>query len=96
MSITLNEIDKLAKLAKLEFSTEEKEKLAGQFQQIFSYVEKLDDLNVDGVVPTCHVLDLKNVFREDEVKASLPRDQALKNAPVNRDGFFSVPKVIKK
>ncbi len=96
MGITSQEIDKLAKLSWLEFSEEEKEKLIIDFQQIIEYVEKLNELNLDEVAPTSHVLEINNVFREDEVKPSLFQEDALKNAPVSRDGFFSVPKVIKK
>lgn len=96
MNITAGEMDKLAKLAKLEFTDQEKSKLIDQVQQIIRYVENLNELDVENVAPTAHLLNLKNVFREDEVQASLPQEEALKNAPVEKDGFFVVPRVIQK
>ncbi|MFZ5518563.1 MAG: Asp-tRNA(Asn)/Glu-tRNA(Gln) amidotransferase subunit GatC [Candidatus Zhuqueibacterota bacterium] len=96
MNITPNEIEKLAKLARLDFTENEKVKLAGQLQVITTYIEQLHELNVEQIAPTSHVLDIKNVFREDVVTASLSQDHALQNAPASRDGFFSVPRVINK
>jgi len=94
MPITTDDVDKIAKLAKLEFSLAEKEKFTEQLDQIVDYVEKLNELNTEDVVPTSHVLDIKNVMREDTVKPWLSQEEALANAPAKKMGCFCVPKVI--
>ncbi|MFQ5823634.1 MAG: Asp-tRNA(Asn)/Glu-tRNA(Gln) amidotransferase subunit GatC [bacterium] len=94
MPITIQEVDKIAALAKLEFSSEEKQKLTKQLDQIVVYVEKLNQLDTEDVKPTSHVIDLKNVLREDKVEEWLTQEEALKNAPAKKNGYFSVPKVI--
>ena len=94
MAITIQDVEKIAALARLEFTQEEKEKLARQFNDILAYMEKLNQLDTSKVEPLSHVIDVKNVFREDEVKPGLSQEQALKNAPAKDDKFFKVPKVI--
>ncbi|MDZ7261839.1 MAG: Asp-tRNA(Asn)/Glu-tRNA(Gln) amidotransferase subunit GatC [candidate division KSB1 bacterium] len=94
MAITLKEVETVARLAKLHFSEEEKEKFTHQLAEIVTYMEKLNELNTDEVEPTSHVLDIKNVFREDKVEPWLTQEEALANAPAKKQGFFSVPKVI--
>ncbi len=94
MPVTLNEVEKIAKLAKLSFSEKEKEMFVQQFNQILLYMEKLNELDTENVPPTTHVLDLKNVLRKDEVIPWLTQEEAMANAPKQKDGFFSVPKVI--
>jgi aspartyl-tRNA(Asn)/glutamyl-tRNA(Gln) amidotransferase subunit C len=94
MSVTLQEVDRIAALAKLEFSTEEKQKFTEQFNHILQYIEKLNELDLTNVAPTHHVWEAVNVFREDQVQPSLSQDQALANAPNRKMNFFSVPKVI--
>ncbi len=94
MALTKADVERLANLAKLKFTEEEKRKLTGQLAQIIAYVEKLKELDLDDVPSTSHVLDLKNIMREDEVKPWLTQEEALMNAPAKHGGFFSVPKVI--
>ena len=94
MSISTHDVQKIAKLAKLAFSDEEMHRLVSQLDQIVAYVEKLNELDTRDVEPTSHVLDLKNVFRNDEVDNWLTQDEVLQNAPARQHGFFSVPKVI--
>lgn len=94
MAVTKRDVEKVAKLARLQFSEEEKEKLVAQLNRILKYMEKLNELDTTDVEPTTHVVPLKNVFRQDVVKPSLPREKALANAPAKEDGFFKVPKVI--
>ncbi len=94
MPVTLNEVEKIAKLAKLSFSEKEKEMFVQQFNQILLYMEKLNELDTENVPPTTHVLDLKNVLRKDEAIPWLTQEEAMANAPKQKDGFFSVPKVI--
>ncbi len=94
MSINFEEVDKIARLAKLSFSNSQRETLAVQLATIVEYMEKLDELDTSEVKPTSHVLDLKNVFREDVVENWLTPAEVLQNAPVAKKGYFSVPKVI--
>ena len=94
MPITLAEVKHVAALAKLSFTDEELAKIAKELDAIVGYVEQLKELNVDDVPPTAHVLDLHNDFRDDKVEPWLTNAEALQNAPVQKQGYFSVPKVI--
>jgi len=94
MSVTIQEVEHIARLAKLEFTDEEKEKLTHQMNQILQHMEKLNELDTSHVEPLSHVIELQNVFREDSVKPSIPTEEALKNAPDKTDEYFKVPKVI--
>lgn len=96
MSVSTEEIENIANLARLNLNENEKEKLKGQVNQILEYVKKLNELNTDDTEPLSHTLELTNVFRKDEVQESLSQQKALSNAPVKSDQFFRVPKVIKK
>ena len=88
------EIDRLALLARLDLSEEEKKLFSKQLGSVIDYIDKLNELDTADVEPTAHVLPVKNVFREDETRPSLDRDKALQNAPDARDGFYKVPKII--
>lgn len=88
------EIDHIALLARLELTDEEKGLFSKQVGSIIKYVDKLNELDIEDVEPTAHVLPIKNVFREDELRESLPREKTLQNAPRKSDGFFRVPKII--
>ncbi len=87
-------IENLAHLARLEFSTEEKEGLQKDLQSMIAFVEKLNEVDTTGVKPLLHMGSAVNVFREDEVKGSVARTEALLNAPVTDGTFFKVTKVI--
>jgi aspartyl-tRNA(Asn)/glutamyl-tRNA(Gln) amidotransferase subunit C len=89
-------IDNLAHLARLRFTESEKQKLKADMQKMIAFVEKLNELDTTGIEPLLHMTAEVNVLREDEVKNSVSRQQALANAPVHDDAFFKVPKVIKK
>jgi aspartyl-tRNA(Asn)/glutamyl-tRNA(Gln) amidotransferase subunit C len=89
-------IDKLAHLARLKFDNAEKQEIKTDLQRMIVFVEKLNELDLDGVEPLLHMSDEVNVLREDEVKGSVDRSEALKNAPSHDEQFFKVPKVIKK
>ena len=84
----------IALLARLELSEEEKDLFSKQLGSIIQYIEKLNELDSGSVEPTAHVLPLHNVFREDEVQPSLPREMALQNAPERNEQFYRVPKII--
>ncbi|HGE70941.1 TPA: Asp-tRNA(Asn)/Glu-tRNA(Gln) amidotransferase subunit GatC [Candidatus Poribacteria bacterium] len=92
--ITIEQVEHVANLARLRFNEEEKQRLAIQLEAILEYIEKLNELDTDDVPPTSHVIPVKNVVREDVVKPSLSREEALANAPSPVDGLFEVPKII--
>jgi len=89
-------IDKLAHLARLEFNDSDRQEIKTDLQRMIAFVEKLNELDLTGVEPLLHMSDRVNVLREDEIKGSVDRESALKNAPLHDDKFFKVPKVIKK
>ena len=84
----------MARLARLELSLDEKTLFAGQMDAIIGYVEKIKELDTDGVMPTSHAVPMDNAFREDEVRPSIGVEMALGNAPQRVESFFKVPKVI--
>jgi aspartyl-tRNA(Asn)/glutamyl-tRNA(Gln) amidotransferase subunit C len=94
MAITIKDVEHIAKLAKLEFTDAEKEKFTHQLNQILDYMDHLNSLDTGNVEPLSHVIELSNVFRQDEVKPGVPTEEALKNAPEKNEQFFKVPKVI--
>jgi aspartyl-tRNA(Asn)/glutamyl-tRNA(Gln) amidotransferase subunit C len=94
MKITKQEVEHVAKLARLELSEQEKEKLTEQLSGILTYVETLNSVDTKGVEPTSHVLDIKNVMRDDVARPSLPQERALANAPEKAAGHYKVPKII--
>ena len=94
MSVTVQDVEHVAALARLSFSEEEKQKLTAQLNEILRYMEQLNTLDTSNVEPLSHVIELLNVFREDVLRPSLPREEALKNAPAHTEEFFKVPKVI--
>ncbi len=89
-------VDKLAQLSRLHFNETDKKEIKNDLQRMIAFVEKLNELDLDGVQPLLHMSDEVNVLREDEVKGSVTRNEALKNAPLHDNQFFKVPKVIKK
>jgi|WetSurMetagenome_2_1015567.scaffolds.fasta_scaffold55926_2 aspartyl-tRNA(Asn)/glutamyl-tRNA(Gln) amidotransferase subunit C len=98
VSITRAEVLKIADLAKLHYKDEELDAFVLQFQNILEYVEQLKEVDVENVPPTSHVSlasDFeKHIFREDEIRTSLPEDASLSNAPDPGAGHFRVPKVL--
>ena len=92
--ISRREVEHIAWLAHIELTEEEKELFTKQLNEILEYFRKIDEAETEGVPPTYHVLDLVNVYREDEVEESLPKGDALKNAPKKERGFFKAPKII--
>ena len=94
MSVTLKDVEYVSALSHLRFSDEEQAQLVDQMNAILTYMEKLNTLDTTDVSPTSHVLNLKNVFREDVVEGSLTQEEALQNAPAADKGHFTVPKVL--
>ena len=96
MEVTDAMVDKLAHLSRLQFDETEKKEIKNDLQRMIGFVEKLNELNLHGVEPMLFMSEEVNVLRDDEVKGSVSRSAALKNAPGHDDQFFKVPKVIRK
>ncbi len=96
MKLDKQTTQKLADLAKLEFSDHELEEIQKDLQQMIAFVEKLNEVDTKGIEPLTHVSGEENSWREDNIKGSIDLDTALKNAPAPKEAFFTVPKVIKK
>lgn len=94
MKITKDEVNYIAHLARLDFTESEGEKIASQLNDILMYIEKLNEVNTNGIEPLSHCVILDNTFREDIVRESLQPSQSLSNAPETRGNFFRVPKII--
>jgi aspartyl-tRNA(Asn)/glutamyl-tRNA(Gln) amidotransferase subunit C len=94
MKLSKQEVEHVAKLARLAITAEETEQYSQQLSNILTYIEKLNALDTSKVEPTSHVLPMKNIFREDEVRPSLPREEILKNSPDCTEEYFRVPKII--
>lgn len=94
MKISVEMVNHIALLSRLEFKEEEIVKFQEQLSRIIEYVEKLNEVDTKDIEPTSHVISINNVFREDKVGKSLPREEALRNAPDSTEKFFRVPKII--
>ena len=91
LSLSADEVRKVAELARLEISDAELATMARQLSAIVDYINQLQTVNTDGVEPLAHALDLQDVFRADEPSPSLSPDEALANAPARKDNFYRVP-----
>ncbi len=94
MPVSREDVEYVAKLARIELAEEEKNVLTSQLNSILDHIEKLNELDTKGVEPTFHALDVRNVFRDDEVCPSLPTEEVMKNAPARDGDLFKVPKII--
>ncbi|HET7752487.1 MAG TPA: Asp-tRNA(Asn)/Glu-tRNA(Gln) amidotransferase subunit GatC [Anaeromyxobacteraceae bacterium] len=96
MSLSLDEVRRIAVLARLELSPEEEQLFAGQLSAILDYVEQLEALDVSGVEPMTHALAAGDAapLRDDEVRPSLPIGEVLANAPEREETYFKVPRII--
>ena len=88
------DIKYVAHLARISLSPGEEKKLAAQLGNILGYIEKLKELDVTKVEPTAHAVPMVNVMRADEIRPSLPHDEAMRNAPRQANGLFMVPKIV--
>jgi len=84
----------VANLAKIKLTSEEADKLQLQLDNILSFFKDLENLNTENIEPLSHVLDVKNVFRDDNPKVSISKEEILDLAPEKNDDFIKVPKVI--
>ncbi len=96
MSVSKEEVKKIATLARLKFSEDEIENFTGQMNDILGYVEKLNELDTSDVEPLSHPLEMEGFMREDKRRESVKTHDALKNAPSADDEHFKVPRVIKR
>ena len=94
MKITQELVDHVARLARLDLGGEEADRMQAQLGDILGYISLLDELDLSDVEPTSHVIDMVNVLRDDEVRASLPLEQVLANAPARDGTSFKVPRII--
>lgn len=92
--ISEDQVKHVAHLARLAISDEEVQKFTTQLDAIIGFAEQLNELDTTNVEPTSHVLDMKNVFREDKPGKGLPREEVLKNAPDHQDGQVRVPSIL--
>ena len=94
MKISLETVEYVAGLARLNLSDKEKEMMVAQMGDILDYMDKLNTLDTTGIRPLEHVESMSNVFREDSVKESFERHKILANAPDKDSGAFRVPKIV--
>lgn len=94
MALSRTDVEKVALLARLRLSESELKTMTGQLAQIVGYVDLLGEVDTEGIEPMAHAIEIVNVFREDQVESSLPRDQALANAPRHNDRGYLVPAVL--
>ena len=91
--ITEKEVQHVANLARLELTEEETKKYAKQLGELLTYVEQMNEVDTTGVKPMSHVTEFVNVMRDDEIVKEFTKEDLMKNAPVEEDGFFRVPKI---
>lgn len=96
MEINSTLVENIAHLSRLYFTDEEKKAIETDLQKMISFVEKLNEIDTAGIEPLQHMGSAINVLRQDEIKGSSEREDALQNAPQTDGVFFKVPKVIKK
>jgi aspartyl-tRNA(Asn)/glutamyl-tRNA(Gln) amidotransferase subunit C len=94
MSLSRADVEKVALLARLRLSDAELETITCELAQIVDYVDQLGEVNTEGVEPMAHAMELANVFRDDRVAASLPREESLANAPHHDERGYLVPAVL--
>lgn len=94
MHLTSEHVRKVASLARLKVSDAEVESLLGDLTAILDYVDVLNEVDTTGVQPMVHAVELHDVFREDGIVTSLPREKALQNAPRTDGTYFLVPTII--
>ena len=87
-------MDHIGWLATIKVAEEEKDDFVAQFNSVLDYFHQLDELDTEDVEPTYRVVDLVNVFREDETKESLSQEEALRNAPRREKDYFKSPRIV--
>lgn len=90
----IEDVKKIANLANIKINDNEIEEIQDKFNQVLKYVSKIEEFDLTGVEPMTHVNEYYNIWREDEVKESMPIEDVLLNAPKKNEQFFKVPKVL--
>ena len=91
--ITIQDVEHVAKLARLDLTEEEKVKFSKQLGDVLKYVEQMNEVDTTNVEPLSHVVDFNNVMRDDEIHYDCTKEQLMMNAPEEENGFFKVPKI---
>jgi aspartyl-tRNA(Asn)/glutamyl-tRNA(Gln) amidotransferase subunit C len=94
VAVTAQDVRRVAALARLEFAPEEEEKLVTELNAILDYMEKLNELDTDGIEPTSHLAPVTDSFREDLPERFAGRDEVLRQAPEAHENYFRVPRII--
>lgn len=94
MKISKEQVEHVANLARLNLTEDEKEQMTKDMEAIINFADEINSLDINNVDPTAHVIPINNVFRKDEVKESMDRDELLSNAPNKENGCFSVPRIV--
>ncbi|MDA1477131.1 Asp-tRNA(Asn)/Glu-tRNA(Gln) amidotransferase subunit GatC [Bacillus changyiensis] len=92
--ISIEEVKHVAHLARLAITDEEAEMFTKQLDSIITFAEELNEVNTENVKPTTHVLQMKNIMREDDPGKGLPVEDVVKNAPDHKDGYIRVPSIL--
>ncbi len=92
--ITREDVEHISWLASIKIEDEEKDEFVEQFNSILEYFHQLDEVETEGIEPTFRVVDLVNIFREDESFPSLSQEEALRNAPRRENGYFKSPRIV--
>ena len=97
MSVTIKDVEKIARLAKMKFTEGEITKLQGEMNEVLGYIDTINQIpGLEDVKPLENINDTENVFREDVSEVCLTKEEALRNAPEKTENFFKVPKVLDK
>jgi aspartyl-tRNA(Asn)/glutamyl-tRNA(Gln) amidotransferase subunit C len=96
MTVDTQLVDELAHLSRLAYDNEAKAEIVSDLNKILAFVDKLNEINTDGIEPLIYMVDDTNVLREDVSRLDIKQDEALKNAPKKDSDFFRVPKVIEQ
>lgn len=94
MAVDIKTVERLASLAKLEFSEAEKQEFVGDMNRMLDFVKELEEVDTEGVEPLIYMLEEEAVLRKDEIHQSIDQQQALRNAPESDSDFIKVPKVL--
>ena len=91
--ITIKDVEHVAKLARLELTEDEKEMYTKQLSDVLGQVDAMNEVDTSNIEPMAHAIDFVNVMREDKVFYEQTKEELMKNAPYEEDGFFRVPKI---
>jgi aspartyl-tRNA(Asn)/glutamyl-tRNA(Gln) amidotransferase subunit C len=94
MKINQQDVEHVARLARLSLNPDDLKTMTGQMDAILGYVDKLNELDTSGIEPMAHAVPMSNAFREDKITEPIGVKQALQNAPQRNDNYFKVPKII--